>query len=119
MIEQIRSLGRPEDGDDFLRDVVRMFLADVPARIAEMEEALRTGDSRRFARTAHTLKGSSANVGAVSVKTVAGALEQRSREHGLGGLEPGLAELQAAFDRTRDAFLRLLAGDGTTSPNIS
>lgn len=107
-IELLRSLGTPGDPDDFLREVVALFLADAPVRLAEMDAALQAGDRARFTRSAHSLKGSAANIGAVAVKTVAGVLEQRSREAGLDGLAPVAEELRREFERTRDRFQQLV-----------
>ncbi|MGH7997791.1 MAG: Hpt domain-containing protein [Opitutaceae bacterium] len=110
-IEQLRSLGSPNDGDDFLREVVAVFLDDSPVRIAELGAALRAGDALRFTRAAHSLKGSAANIGAASMKMIADVLEQRSRERGLAGLGPEVDDLQAAFVRTKAAFARLVASE--------
>jgi HPt (histidine-containing phosphotransfer) domain-containing protein len=108
-IELLRSLGSDEDRDDFLREVVGIFLVDTPNRIDEMENAYQAGDAQRFMRTAHSLKGSSANIGAIEVKNLSGILELRSREAGLAGLQPILADLRVAFDRAKEAFGLLLA----------
>ena len=77
-IENLRSLN-PGDGDEFLREIIAIFLEDTPQRIAELEESLLGGDTPRFTRAAHSVKGSSANLGAMAVRDVAEQLEHRSQ----------------------------------------
>ena len=69
----------PRDNDAFLRELLGMFMQDTPLRIAEMEESLKSNDATRFKRAAHSIKGSSANIGAVELKEVAGRLESDIR----------------------------------------
>ena len=47
-----------------LRKIVRLFLADYPRRLAEIQQAISRGDGEAVARAAHTLKGSSGNFAA-------------------------------------------------------
>jgi len=44
-----------------LRELIRLFLADSPKRLAEIKEAVRLGDAEALRRAAHTLKGSVGN----------------------------------------------------------
>jgi len=47
-----------------LREIVRLFLADYPRRLAEIQEAISRSDGEAVAKAAHTLKGSSGNFAA-------------------------------------------------------
>ena len=106
-IASIRALSGDE-GDDFLREIIGIFLEDTPLRFAEMDEALRSGDAAKLARAAHSIKGSSSNVGALNLRTEAEALEQKSH-HGLEGAAEGVARLRQEFERTKLALNALLA----------
>jgi len=47
------------DGDRrLLKQIVRLFVADYPRRLAEIKEAINRGDGNALARAAHALKGS-------------------------------------------------------------
>lgn len=95
-IENLRSLG-DEDGDDsFLREVIEIFVTDTPVRIEELRTALVAGDQTTFIRAAHSIKGSSSNVGAQRLCELAKDLEANSREN-LVGLESRITELQQVF----------------------
>lgn len=77
-VENLRALG-DNDGGAFLREILGIYFADMPARLRELRERLAEGDQSGFTRAAHTIKGSSANVGAARVRAMAEEIEVRSR----------------------------------------
>jgi HPt (histidine-containing phosphotransfer) domain-containing protein len=105
-IANIRALGGDE-GDDFLREIVGIFLEDTPLRINELDEALIAGDRAKFARAAHTIKGSSSNVGAVGLSSEAETLERKSRDN-LDGAAQAVERLRQEFERTKQALNELI-----------
>jgi two-component system sensor histidine kinase/response regulator len=58
-----------------LRDLVRLFLADCPKRLAEIKEAIRGRDAEALRIAAHTLKGSVGNFAAKKTFAAAKRLE--------------------------------------------
>lgn len=107
-IENLRALG--DEGDDtFIREIISIYLEDVPQRLVDLKAARSANDRPLYVRSAHTVKGSSANVGAVEMKTLAEKLEQRSKLEPLDSLDAELAELDAAFERVKQALESLLA----------
>ena len=105
-IASLRALN-PEDGGQFLREVTEIFASDTPQRIADLESSLAAGDIAKFTRTAHTIKGSSANLGANLLRAAAEKLEQMARETGLNGVAPLIAEIKAEFTRAQAELVRL------------
>lgn len=92
-------------GDDigFVRELVETYLADTPAQLAAMAEAVEADDAAALVRPAHTLKSSSATVGAMRLSSVARELEMAGRSGSLGpdartGLDAARAEWKAAAD---------------------
>jgi HPt (histidine-containing phosphotransfer) domain-containing protein len=106
-IENLRSLN-PGDGDEFLREIIAIYLEDTPQRIAEMEQSLAGGDTGRFTRAAHSVKGSSANLGAMTVRKVAEQLEQQSNQHGLVGVAELVDALKVQFEIAQTEFSKLI-----------
>ncbi len=106
-LDELRALS-PGDDDAFVREIVALYLADTPLRFAELDRSLAGGDAGLFARAAHSIKGSSANLGATALRAVAERLECRCRQEGLGGLATLLAEAKAEFARARTELNRLL-----------
>lgn len=106
-IANLRELN-PDDNDAFLREIVDIFLEDTPQRIAELDVSLASNDIPRFTRAAHSIKGSSSNVGAMALRAVAEQLEHQSKASGLSGLEPTLASLKSEYERVVAEIRRLL-----------
>jgi HPt (histidine-containing phosphotransfer) domain-containing protein len=107
-ISSLRELN-PGDNGEFLREIITIYLEDTPKRIAELKACLASGDTATFTRAAHTIKGSSANVGAVALKGVAERMELLSKRQGLGAMAPLIADCEAEFARAT-AELRAISG---------
>ncbi len=106
-IEILRSLN-PDDHDEFLREIAGIFMEDTPRRIAELEQSLAAADLPKFTRAAHSIKGSSANLGAMALGAVAERLEQHARTNGVNAAAPFVAELTAEFARARAELTKLI-----------
>jgi HPt (histidine-containing phosphotransfer) domain-containing protein len=107
-IENLRALG--DEGDDtFLKEIIGIYLNDTPLRLADLRTAMAKGDAALYTRAAHTIKGSSSNVGAREVRALADSLEKRSKNETHAALEPALVELEQAFARAA-AGLRAIVG---------
>ncbi len=107
-IANLRSLG--DEGDDsFLQEILAIYLEDVPLRLADLKTALARADQPFFTRSAHTIKGSSSNVGARQVKALAEKLEHRSKAEPIETLAPQITELEQAFGRAQVALRGYLA----------
>lgn len=95
--------------EEFLRELVDIYVEDAEERLAEIKEALISADEDALGRTAHQLKGSSANMGVVSVADHAKKLEDLAREHAISDAAEVLPSLEHEFARAR-AALREMAG---------
>lgn len=107
-IENLRELN-PGDNDEFLREIIGIYLEDTPLRLAELDQSLTAGDVPRFTRAAHSIKGSSANVGAMVVRGLAEALEHQSARQGLSDIGGLLAELKSEYARAQAELAALVA----------
>jgi HPt (histidine-containing phosphotransfer) domain-containing protein len=92
-------------GDDigFVRELVGTYLADTPTQLGAMTTAVESDDADALVRPAHTLKSSSATVGAMRLSSVARELEMAGRSGSLDAaararLEAAHTEWQAAAD---------------------
>jgi histidine phosphotransfer protein HptB len=99
----------PDDGGAFLKEIVGIYLEDTPKRLLDLKSSMAEGNAVLFTRTAHTIKGSSANVGAVVLAGVAERLEALSRKEGMGGVAAMVAECEAQFARAAAELKTLLA----------
>jgi HPt (histidine-containing phosphotransfer) domain-containing protein len=108
-IENLRALN-PGDNDEFLREIIGIFLEDTPTRIGELEAALGHQDMEKFVRAAHSIKGSSANLGALALRAVAERLEHHARKSGLGDAPAMVGEIKAEFNLAKAELDRISAG---------
>lgn len=106
-LENLRALN-PDDNDQFLREIAGIFLEDTPLRIAELEQSLAVGDVAKFTRAAHSIKGSSSNLGAMILRAAAEKLEHHSKVAGLKDVAPLMQVVKTEFARTQAELGRLL-----------
>ena len=106
-IENLRAL-TPDDNDEFLREIAGIFLEDTPQRIAELEQSLAAGDGPKFTRAAHSIKGSSSNLGAMALRASAEKLEHHSQKSGLHDVSTMIAAVKTEFARAKAELDRLL-----------
>jgi CheY-like chemotaxis protein/HPt (histidine-containing phosphotransfer) domain-containing protein len=102
------------DGDtELLREIVSLFLEGYPRAMAEIDDAIRAGDSCRLNHAAHGLKGTVGNFGARCVFDLALRLEMMGRDRELtraGGVFRSLAK---EMEHLRKALEKLSAeGNG-------
>lgn len=84
-------------GDEFIMEIIDIYLADAPKRLAELRQAHASGNGEAFTRAAHTLKSSSAYVGAKYFSDLAKALELASRRGVVADLGAQVARLEKAY----------------------
>ena len=72
---RVRTNGKPE----LLTRVIKLYIAESPALLEKLKEAARDGDDVRMANFAHTLKSSSANVGAAVLSRYCAEVESYAR----------------------------------------
>ncbi|MFI5227031.1 MAG: Hpt domain-containing protein [Candidatus Limnocylindrales bacterium] len=87
-------------GDEsFLDELTEAYLADAPVHLAAIRRALDAGSADELVRPAHTLKSSSATVGALILSGYARELELDARGGSVAGGDERLAAAEAEFGR--------------------
>ncbi|MDQ2098586.1 MAG: response regulator [Tychonema bourrellyi B0820] len=115
----LHNLRELDDDDDpnFLGDLINIYLSDAPQHLKIMKEAIFLGDADSLKLASHTLKSSSANLGALSFSDVCQELESISRaavESGgdqtfdVGIARDWLFEAEVEWEKVRMAFEREL-----------
>jgi PAS domain S-box-containing protein len=91
---------------EFARELVAAYLEDAPAQLAALRAHLAAGQPDDFRRAAHSLKSSSASVGAPVVSAAAKELEQmaKSGAEAMAATGPHLARLEAEYRRAEQAL---------------
>jgi HPt (histidine-containing phosphotransfer) domain-containing protein len=100
---------RQEYGQEFLLELIDVYLEDTPARLASLQQAVATGDTAELIRQAHTLKSSSANVGAMELSVLAKALELAGRNGETTNLTAQSKRVAEVFHQVRQVLAALRA----------
>ena len=108
-LDAIRHLPGP-NGAALVGKVIRAYLADTPARLAQMRAALDAGDAGALRKGAHGLKSSSANVGAETLAALCKELEIVGRSGNLGAAPPLLRDAEAQLVRVVAALEAQIEG---------
>jgi two-component system sensor histidine kinase/response regulator len=88
------------DGDrDLFEELVQLFKSECPRVIDEMRSAIAQHDSKSLEHTAHGLKGSSAQVGALAVSQVAMEIEKLARSGNIESSREHFQILQSEIER--------------------
>ena len=107
-IETLRSIN-PDDGGEFLRELITIFQTDSPTRIAELRAALARGDAATVSRAAHSMKGSAGNFGAAAFAEINRQIEQLGKQGALSEIPTLLPALDAEYDRVKAALDQVVA----------
>ncbi len=83
--------------DDYV-NLLRTYLRNAPQLVADARQAVANGDVESMVRPVHSLKSSSANVGAMHLSELAREAERHARAGDFGAA-------QRAFDAVHDAFI--------------
>ena len=89
-------------------DLVGEYLADAPARIEDLLRSYSVGDEDGLGRAAHTLKSSSAYMGALGLAEICREIEEAARRHESSDLEERLQRTRSEFERVCTALRRLV-----------
>jgi CheY-like chemotaxis protein/HPt (histidine-containing phosphotransfer) domain-containing protein len=102
-LDKIRALQRPE-APSILKKVVYLYLENAPSQIHTLSDAIHQNDAQRLRDTAHSLKSSSANLGAHRLAALCQALEERGRQQQLEDVHELLNQVVAEFTRVQHAL---------------
>jgi two-component system sensor histidine kinase/response regulator len=98
VIAQLRDLGDMA-GEDLIGQLVELFVASAAIETADLRRALEAGDATAVARIAHSLRGSSANVGARGLAQLCATLERNGCQPTSGSAWAVLAAAEVELTR--------------------
>src|SRR6185436_7978423 len=102
-------------GQSLVRGLLDKFLKEAPRDVERLREALGRVDAPAFAFVAHSLKGSSAQIGAPRLAALSAELERRGRSADLDGVARLLADAENEIQR----LAPLLEEQRDLAPRIS
>jgi len=114
VIGRLEQLGQAA-GEDLVTQLTELFLADAGARVAAMRDGLSADDPESIGRSAHSLRGASANIGATDLALLCASLSDIAAADAPRDCEAKVAAIEVEFERVSSA----LAWPSTTSPTTA
>jgi hypothetical protein len=103
VIGRLERLGKAA-GEELLGQLAILFLADADARLVSLRRELAADDAAAVARSAHTLGGASANLGANRLADLCASLATNSATGDVAGGAPLLDAVEVELRRVRSAL---------------
>lgn len=94
LFEELRSIL-----DQEFPTLIKTYVQDSAARLEDLREAYARGDADAVRKSAHSLKGASANLGLVYLAELCRQFEEAGREGNIAGREAQLLQIQQERDR--------------------
>ena len=85
-----------------------MFLNDIPERLNSIKESIENNDLALASKQAHSLKGSSANIGAEGMRLISYEIETLARDGGRKDLVGKMIELDREFEHIKELIRKKL-----------
>jgi len=100
VVESLRDLG----GNEMLSELTQLFLDDAGLNLVALKEAVEKHDATSVERVAHTLKGSSGNMGATRTAELSDQLQDAGASGDLAAAPALLERLEVEFEHVRSAL---------------
>ncbi len=111
-LESMRTVGQSGRPDLVVR-AVRLYLKSSPEQVRELHDAVDRNEAAALNKLAHSLKSSSAMVGALRLSELCRHLEAEARDARLDSAAERVAEIEAEFARVVRALAALGQGAGS------
>ena len=103
ILNELRAL-QAEGEPDFAQEMIGLYLENAPQLLAAIKQAIAESNPTQLQRSAHTLKGSSASLGAQRVSTASFELEKLGRAGTVANAAALVTVLEQELDRVGAAF---------------
>ncbi len=102
MIDPARIAEMREIGDEaLLTELLTIFLDDTGSTLREMKTAFDGKDAKHLRECSHKIKGSSANLGILSIRRISAVIEEHAKNERIAEARPAYEELAAEFVKVK------------------
>ncbi len=91
------ALARLDGDEELYKMVIETYVEDIPLQIDNLRKAAETGNAEEVRRLAHSIKGASANIGALAIRDLALDLESRVALEGVAAAGGFAERFSVAF----------------------
>jgi len=106
-LQRLRDLD-PKGNNQLMHRVVRAFETSLSRLLPQLEEAVKLHDHAAILHVAHTLKSSSASIGALKLSQMCAEIEAMIRRQTIEDLTPRILQIPAEAAKVKAALQRLL-----------
>ena len=92
----------------FLKDMFNNYVIDAKEIMVNFKRALSENDDELFIRSAHTLKSSSANVGAMKISIMSEEMEKTGSGESFNKISDEIEKLKTEFESVKKALEKYL-----------
>jgi two-component system, sensor histidine kinase and response regulator len=96
------------DDDEFLQELVTLYLEDTPLRLEKLSAAITAGSASDIKSEAHGLKGASGNLSALVLQKLFAQMEQLAGRNELAGVPALFQAAETEFMRVNKYFTQLI-----------
>lgn len=90
-----------EATEEMFPEIIEVFLEDTPSRIQRLNAAIQETDFEMMTEESHSIKGSSSNIGALTLSALCAEIEKQSRTNRLIDQNRLIDELKVEFSRVQ------------------
>ena len=94
--------------EDGFATLLETFIDDSKIRIVALRQAFGAGDAEEVRRAAHSLKGSSSNLGANQLVALCLHVENSGRDGNLDGLEEEIIKIEQEYQTVADIMKKMV-----------
>lgn len=107
-IESLKELGSV-DGKLFLNEILKLYIHEADKLLIQIELQINKKYFNKLKISSHTLKGASANVGAVEVSALSSRIEEKSKKEDEKNLRELYDELKECYTLTKKEIENLIS----------
>jgi two-component system, sensor histidine kinase and response regulator len=96
--------------EEFLGEIVGLFLGDCPRLLLEIEQAIDREDAPTLERLVHSVQGVAGNFGLPAVLKAARTLESKAKAQAWSEIHPAFEDMRRVIDRVRPELEAVAAG---------
>ncbi len=116
IFDEQKALAAAGGDTEVLREITGLFLVDLPSRLYELREAVRTGTPEQVARIAHGLRGSAAVFGSDPAVAATFELEHLAKQGDREAIPAAAGEVERLFQKLAQAVAdRFVPGNSPQS----
>ena len=106
IFDKIALLNRVLGDEDLAREVVAVFLGDIPNKINALRRAVDNRDASQMRDQAHAVKGAARNISAAALGDVAFQMEQAGEAADMNKAVPIMAEIEEQFKVLKNTLVQ-------------